>query len=389
MRLYYLILSLFGICVSLQVNAQIHPIVKVGVFAPIYMDSAFSDNTYKLGNTLSKSNMPGLEFYNGVMMAIDSLNAEGINAEVFFYDTKSAAEPLNVILENPALQSLSLIIASFNNRAEIKTLSDFALNNKIPLISETFPNDGGIIENPYFVLINSTLKTHTDALYKYLQRTYATSNIVWVKKKGQMEDLIQSYFTDNNKKTPAIPLKVKTVELIDSFSTVDLLNKLDSNRQNIVVCGTLSESFAMSVIKTIGANINYATQIIGMPNWDGFRDLSRPEMKGIDILYTSPYNYSRTDKLGMYITTKYRNKFLSRPSDQVFKGYESFFHFTKLWLKHKDNLIHNLSDKSYKLFNDFDIQPVKFKKENKGPDYWENRKLYFIKRVDGQIKLVN
>jgi hypothetical protein len=389
MRLYYLTLSLLGICFSLQVKAQIHPIVKVGVFAPIYMDSAFSDNTYKLGNTLSKSNMPGLEFYNGVMMAIDSLNAEGINAEVFFYDTKSTAEPLNVILESPVLQSLSLIIASFNNRAEIKTLADFALINKIPLISETFPNDGGITENPYFVLINSTLKTHTDALYKYLQRTYATSNIVWVKKKGQMEDLIQSYFIDNNKKTPAIPLKVKTVELIDSFSTADLLSKLDSNRQNIVVCGTLSEPFAMSVIKTLGANINYATQIIGMPNWDGFRDLSRPEMKGIDILYTSPYNYSRTDKLGMYITTKYRNKFLSRPSDLVFKGYESFFHFTKLWLKHKDNLIHNLSDKSFKLFNDFDIQPVKFKKENKVPDYWENRKLYFIKRVDGQIKLVN
>jgi hypothetical protein len=371
------------------VKAQIQPIVKVGVFAPIYFDSAFSDNTYKLGNSISKSNMPGLEFYNGVMMAIDSLNAEGVNAEVFFYDTKSATEPLDKILENPVLKSLSLIIASFNNRAEVKTLADFALANKIPLISETFPNDGGIIENPYFVLINSTLKTHTDALYKYLQRTYATSNIVWIKKKGQMEDLIQSYFIDNNKKTPAIPLKVKTIELIDSFSTTDLLNKLDSNRQNILVCGTLNEGFAMSVIKTLSANTNYATQVIGMPNWDGFRDLTKPEFKAVDVIYTSPYNYPRTDKLGIYITTKYRNKFLSRPSDLVFKGYESFYHFTKLWMKHRDNLIHNLSDKSFKLFNEFDIKPVKFKKENKDPDYWENRKLYFIKKVDGQIKLVS
>jgi hypothetical protein len=389
MRSPYLILSALGIFFSLPLKAQTLPVVKVGVFAPIYIDSAFSDSTYKLGNTISKSNMPGLEFYNGVMMAIDSLNAEGINAEVFFYDTKSTEEPLNTILENPDLKSLSLIIASFNNRTEIKMLADFSLINRIPLISETFPNDGGVVENPYFVLINSTLKTHADALYNFLQRTSATSNIVWVKKKGQMEDLIQSYFTDNNKKTPSIPLKVKTVELIDSFNTTDLLNKLDSNRQNIVVCGTLSEPFAMAVIKTLNANNNYATQIIGMPNWDGFRDLGRTEMKGIDIIYTSPYHYSRTDKLGTYLTTKYRNKFLSRPSDLVFKGYESFFHFTKLWLKHKENLIQNLSDKSYKLFNDFDIQPVKFKKENKSPDYWENRKLYFLKKVDGQIKLVN
>jgi hypothetical protein len=283
---------------------------------------------------------------------------------------------------------LSLIIASFNNRAEIKTLADFALVNKIPLISATYPNDGGIIENPYFVLINSTLKTHVDALYKFLQRTYATSNIVWVKKKGQMDDLIQSYFTDNNKKTPAVPLKVKTVELIDSFPTADLLIKLDSNRQNIVVCGTLNEGFAMSVIKTLSTNINYATIVIGMPNWDGFRDLFKPEYKAVGVIYTSPYNYTRTDKLGLYLTTKYRNKFLSRPSDLVFKGYESFYHFTKLSIKYRENLTHNLSDKSFKLFNDFDIQPVKFKKENKDPDYWENRKLYFIKKVDGQIKLL-
>jgi hypothetical protein len=359
------------------------------VFAPIYIDSAFSDNQYKLGNTISKSNMPGLEFYNGVMMAIDSLNAEGINAEVFFYDTKSATEPLEVILENPDLKTLSLIIASFNNRTEVKTLADFAQANRIPLISETYPNDGGIVENPYFVLINSTLKNHADALYKYLQKTYATSNIVWIKKKGQMEDLIQSYFTDNNKKTPAIPLKLKTVELIDSFSTADLLSKLDSNRQNVVVCGTLNEGFAMSVIKTLSVNINYSTQVIGMPNWDGFRDLTKPEYKAVDITFTSPYNFSRTDKLGLSLTIKYRNKFLSRPSDLVFKGYESCYRFTKLSIKHRENLIHNLSDKSFKLFNDFDIQPVKFKKENKEPDYWENRKLYFIKKTDGQFKLLS
>ncbi len=388
MRRPFLMILLLSICISQQVNGQLHPTIKVGVFASIYIDSAFSENNYKLGNSISKSNLPGLEFYNGVMMAIDSLNAEGVNAEVFFYDTKNAAEPLETILENPVLKSLTLIIASFNNRAEIKTLADFASVNKIPLISETYPNDGGITENPYFVLINSTLKTHTDALYKYVQKTYATSNIVWVKKKGQMEDLIQSYFSDNNKKTPSIPLKVKTVELIDSFSTPDLLNKLDSNRQNIVICGTLNEVFAMNVIKTLSANSNYSTQVIGMPNWDGFRDLIKPEFKSVDVIYTSPYNYSRTDKLGLSLTTKYRNKFLSRPSDLVFKGFESFYHFTKLSIKHKENLIHNLSDKSFKLFNDFDIQPIKFKKESKELDYWENRKLYYIKKTDGQLKLL-
>jgi hypothetical protein len=388
MRFSLLILYTLGCFFALGVKAQVSPTVKVGVFAPIYIDSAFNDNNYKLGTGIAKNILPGLEFYNGVMMAIDSLNAEGVNAEVFFYDTKSASEPLETILENEDLKSLSLIIASFNNRTEIKLLADFALEHKIPLISETYPNDGGVSENPYFVLINSTLKTHTDALYKYLQRTSATSNIVWVKRKGATEDLIQSYFTDNNKKTASIALKFKTVELVDSFSTADLINSLDSNRQNTVICGTLNESFSMSVIKTLSANKEYGAHVIGMPTWDGFKDLTKSDLRGVEIIYTSPYNYPRTDKLGALITAKYRNKFLSRPSDFVFKGYESVYHFTKLSIKYKENLINNLSDKSFKLFNEFDIQPIKFKKENLQADYFENKKLYFIKKLDGQIKSV-
>jgi hypothetical protein len=42
---------------------------QIAVFSPIYIDSAFNGNTYKLwGNYLPKNMMPGLEFYNGVII---------------------------------------------------------------------------------------------------------------------------------------------------------------------------------------------------------------------------------------------------------------------------------------------------------------------------------
>ncbi|HQR94516.1 MAG TPA: hypothetical protein PLZ97_14290, partial [Sediminibacterium sp.] len=116
-----------------ETRAQEAPI-KIVVFAPLYVDSAFSGNNFKLGNTnLPKYLLPGLEFYNGVMMAIDSLNAEGVNAEVLIYDSKKSEKAIQEILANPELEGVSLIIASFNNRNEIKPLADFALNKKIAL----------------------------------------------------------------------------------------------------------------------------------------------------------------------------------------------------------------------------------------------------------------
>ncbi len=383
-----LLLVLVSFFTIQESRAQEAPI-KIAVFAPIYLDSAFNGNNFKLGNTnLPKYLLPGLEFYNGVMMAIDSLNADGVNAEVLIYDSKQSEIAIQEILTKPELTGVTLIIASFNNRNEIKQLADFAQSRKIALISETYPNDGGVSENPYFVLINSTLRTHIDALYKYLQRFHSTDNLIWVKRKGALEDMIQGFFTELQKKTPSLALRIKTVEMVDSLNQQTLLAGLDSNRNNVLICGSLNEPFGNAIVKTLADNKDYKGTVVGMPTWDGFKDLTKPEYKSVEIIYSSPYNFPRTDKIAISISNKYKNKFQARPSDQVFKGFESTYHFSKLLIKHKEAFLNNLSDKSFKVFNDFDIQPIRFKRDNPSADYLENKKIYILKKLDGQVKPV-
>lgn len=379
-----LILSLLA---SAQVTDQ-KPL-KVAVFAPVYLDSAFNGADYKLGNTnsLPRYMLPGLDFYNGITLAVDSLNAEHVPLEVLFYDSKSLAEPLNQLLKKNELAEVSLIIAAFNNRNDIKPLADYALNRNIPLISATYPNDGGLEANPFFVLINPTLPTHCEGLYRYLQKTYPTSSMVMFRRKGVVEDLIQSEFSAMSRKTSGVPLKIRTVELTDSFTTRQVTGFLDSTRQNIIICGTLNEAFGINLVKALAESKNYPAIAIGMPTWDALKDID----KGVEIIYSTPftYNYLRKDKTGQQLVNKYRAKFQGRPSDMTFKGFESMYHFSKLLLKHNNTLINNLSDKDFKVFNDFDIQPVRLKKENMLPDYLENKKLYFIRKIDGQLKSVN
>lgn len=370
-------------------SAQEQPKVwKVAVFAPVYLDSAYTqDGNYRLGNQiLPRYMMPGLDFYNGVMLAIDSLNAEKQPVEVIFYDSKSVkGNPINAI-QDSALADVSLIIASFNNRNEIKPLSDFALEHEIPLISATYPNDAGLTENPYFILINPTLRTHLEGIYNYLQRVYPTSTMTMFRRKGAVEDMIQNGFADIAKSSKSVPLKIKTIELTDSFTTSQVIAYLDSSRQNIVICGSLNESFGTNLVKSLSESKKYRSIAIGMPTWDALRGVDR----NVEILYTTPYHFIRTDKLGLDITNTYRNKFSGRPSDMVFKGFEAMYRFTKLLIKHEGALIKNLSDKSLKLFNDFDIQPVKpYSNNSNAVDYLENKKLYYIRKMDGQIRSVN
>ncbi|OYW78494.1 MAG: hypothetical protein B7Z27_07360, partial [Sphingobacteriia bacterium 32-37-4] len=170
---------------SNSILAQQAAPMKIAVFAPIYLDTVFNGSNYILGNNnLPRTILPGLDFYNGVQLAIDSLNAEGQSLTVLFFDSKSNSQSVKQILATEALQDISMIIASFNNRNDVKPLADFALNKQIPLISMTYPNDGGVKDNPYFALVNPTLTTHVEGVFKFLQKNYPTEPIIYVKKPG-------------------------------------------------------------------------------------------------------------------------------------------------------------------------------------------------------------
>jgi hypothetical protein len=377
------------ICIVSNTHSQTNGrVYKIAVFAPVYLDSAFTqEGTYKLGSQiLPRYMLPGLDFYNGIMLAVDSLGKEQAPVEIVFYDTKSAKGTVNYAITDSTLSDASLIIASFSNRTEIKPLADFALEHEIPLISHTYPNDGGLTENPYFILINPTLKTHLEGIYRYLQRVYPTSNLTMFRRKGSVEDMIQSGFSDISRTTPGLPLKIKTVELTDSFTTSQVIAYLDSSKQNIIICGSLNEAFGSNLVKALSESRRYRSIAMGMPTWDALRGVD----KNIEVIYTTPYHFIRTDKLGLDITNTYRNKFSGRPSDMVFKGFEAMYRFTKLLIKHEGKLLANINDKSFKLFNDFDIQPVKpYSSNTNAVDYLENKKLYYIRKMDGQIRSVS
>lgn len=358
---------------------------KIAVFAPVYLDTAFRGDTYQLGkNNLPAYMIPGLDFYNGVMLAIDSLNKENAAIQVLFYDSKSLTEPIAQVVNKPEMQDVSLIIASFNNRNDIKLLADFALSKKIPLISATYPNSGGVRNNPYLILLNPTLSAHIEAVYKYMHRFYPTDPIIYFRKKGAVENLIESDIYGMNDKTQGLPLKLSSVELSDSFNTADVLDHLDSTHQNIVFCGSLDEKFGMKLSAALSSNLSYPVTAIGMPTWDGLKDIS----KDLSIIYSTPYQHRRADMTSIRMAKQYMAMFLTAPSDMVYKGFETMYHFTRLLLWYPENFMGHLSDKAFKVFNEYQIEPSSINRDTSTTDYLENKKLYFIQKKDGIIKSV-
>ena len=361
---------------------------KLVIFAPLYLDSAFdAAGNYRYDKSFPKFINPGLEFYEGIRMALDTIQDEHVSLNVQVLDTRSSSMPLSQLLDSSSLQGAGLIIGLVDNVRELQQLAAAADRQHIPFIDANYPNDGGITNNPSLVILNSTLRTHCEGVYRLLQRDYATKTLIYFRRKGAQDDRLKGYFADIDKTTAGVPLKMKYVTLDDGFDAAALAANLDSTEQTVCVAGSLDETFGYRLCALLATLKSYRTTLVGMPTWDNL-DWTKPECAGEEIIYSTPFYINPSDTLVKIINQSFKTRFYSRPSDMVFRGYECAYRFGKLLALHGSGLNGSLGEKKFRVFNDFEILPVFLNRRTMTLDYFENKKLYFIHKVDGNITRV-
>lgn len=363
--------------------------IKIALFSPLYLDSIFdSRNNYRFGKNFPKFINPGLEFYEGAAMALDSLKLRGLNIELFVFDSRAKNQTLSQQLNSLVGKNVGVIIAHAANH-EVRTFADAALALKIPFINANLPNDGAVNSNPYFVILNPTLKTQTEGIYKFVQKHYATKPITVFRKKGQLEDLIKKYFTEFGTYTASVPLQLKYVDLPSNFTVQQLKANLDTTVENLVVAGSLDENFGRRLAAGL-AEINKQSPVtvIGMPTWSNIRDFGKKDYQGLEIITSTPFYQAKNDWLSNQIGNAFSDAMSARPSDMVFRGYEVVWRFANLLHKYKKDIASNFGVSENNLFTQYDIQPVFLNRENMTLDYFENKRLYFLVLLDGEIKTV-
>ena len=360
---------------------------KVGIFAPLYLDTIFTSNgTIRFKDAIPKFMTPGLEFVHGAQIALDSMNMGSANVEAYIYDTKSYTQPIPQLVTDKKLDKLDIIIGSVKD-IDFKQLADFALSENIPFISATYPNDGGVSANPFLVIVNSTLKAHCEAIFSYLIQNHGTDKIFLCRQKGVQEDKVASYFKMINGQEGKPLLDIQTLNFDSTVSAGLIKNKLDSNRQTVIIGGSLDETFATSLTAACyDLYETYPITLIGMPNWDNFKALMKKDaFEDFPVYFTTPYFNTKWDAYSKMVNNAYTKKYKAKATDMVFKGFECTYLFTKLATKYPGDVMGHLNEKGTKVFSEYNFKPVMLKKEATFPDYFENKHVYFVRLMNGAI----
>lgn len=393
-KLFFTTLTFLTALLSLQTaaaqTADSVPAIKtyrVGVFAPLYLDSVFNTaGNFRYKEGIPKFIMPSLDFVNGFRTGIDSFKNVKNKIDIYIYDTKSFSQPLSTLIKTKKLDSLDLLIGSVRDY-EYKLLADLALAKQIPFISASYPNDGGITNNPYVVILNSTLKAHCEGIYSYILQNHGTDKIFLCRRTGQQEDRVAAYFKTINEQDGKPLLNIQTINVDSAITSNVLKPKLDSNRYTVVIGGSLDEGFANSLTTScFELYQQYPLTLIGMPNWDGFKSLVKKDaFEDFPIFYTTPYFNTKNDDYSKTLINSYAIKLKGKPSDMAFKGFECAQVFIKLLTEHPNDFMAHLNDKAYKMYSEYNLKPVMLKKTNASPDYFENKHLFFVRILNGNM----
>jgi hypothetical protein len=382
---------LCSLLLTAAASGQQRPNYKVGLFVPIFLDTAFNAaGEYRYGKSFPKQSLPGLEFLQGAEYALENFQSDPrATVQLHVFDIRSREGNLNRIAASPLLDSLNLIIGQVSGN-DYQQLAQLSKQRNIPFVSATFPNDGGVKATPTLMIVNARLNTHIQAIYNHLLVNMGTDNIIWARRNDPADNRVADLFRQLNDSPDGPLMKFKTLNTVGDPTTEQLLPLLDSTQRNVVIGGSLDESFAKRLGNVcLNVDKSYPITLVGMPSWETIPDFRKSDYNGLPVLYSTTFHKQAFAAVYDRIEESYRKKTASRPTDMMFKGYQSTYHFVSLLFKHGTNLAGNLGDSSLKSQTDLDFRPVRVGKSSEGTDYFENKRVYILKRENSTVTQLN
>jgi LysM repeat protein/ABC-type branched-subunit amino acid transport system substrate-binding protein len=313
------------------------------------LDSIINDSVRKAHpfNRYLSLNRSFLEYYQGFLIAIDSLKRAGINTTLFTYDTKSDTAEVQKILDELEIIRPNIIIGPIMNQ-NIKLVSAFSKENKIPLILPLSRNSqGSNFGNPYTVYMLPNRQTERDICSDYLSQ-YGNYNIVAIHNPDSVS--IENYKTFKNTFFSYLAAKsIYESTVFKEFSINDSVNfniqhALDAEKENIYIILSNKEADVINILGQLNLLSEKAKiKVFGLPSWQKYNNLRIEHLHKLNTVVYSPFFIDYTKPVTRNFIKTCRTKFGFEPYRTISSG--SGFNFA--FLGYETGLIFGTAYENY------------------------------------------
>lgn len=320
-----------------------------------------------------------VEFYEGFLMAADSLKRQGISLDIHTFDSKGKASEVSAILAQSKMKEMDIIFGPVNQEA-IPLLADFADKHDIRLVIPFSPKVDQVFKNPHIYQINTPQSYLYSEVYEHFIRKFSRSNVVFVED-GSSDSEKAEFIKGMKNGLKEKGISYKQVRIGTEIDPAKVIAAMDTLQENIFI-PTSGRSSALNKILPHLTMVrrehpNFNMHLFGYPEWQTYTQDFLANFYELDTYFYSSFYTNNLFPAAIQFTHAYR-RWYSKDMANTFPkygmlGFDIGYYFLKGLAQQGNKLEDNL--------NRIQVTPIqtgfKFERVNNWGGFI-NRKVFFV-----------
>ena len=328
-------------------------VIKVGLLIPFFTDINMLVDVDKavLNEQGFFPNTHFLDFYEGALLAIDTLRKQNISVDLLVLDTKNDSLTILKTLENAELKQVDIIIGPFYQQY-LDLVSEFGKKYNIPVISPLNAQNSFTENNHNTFAYIPDFKLQTELFSCVIASKYSDNNIICVHNNNPEElDILKCYKSSLLKDSLTKKILYNEINYKDKgFTGIESLCKTDN--ENIIFVPSTDQAFVTNLVTKLSLKTDKTPiTLIGLPVWRKYDNIELNYLHKLKFhTFTNAFiNYNDSNTINMI--KEYRFMFKNEPSNPYsFMAYDIFNLFIKA--------IHNYDKNFLSCINSIDYKPI-------------------------------
>lgn len=309
-------------------------LARVAMLLPFNL--ARNDSTVARGNG-TKGMYPAtdaaVQFYAGALIALDSLKEQGLNVDLSVFEVDDEPEGWRKVQGDPGLQNADLCIGPFYRAAIEQFASKFANTHFVcpaPLSNKV------LLGHPNVSKVQSGRPDQIQQIARYVAAMHADDNIILCSPDNTTDKELRIQVRRIlNEALEARPMRLRDSVVVvhgGKSLTADVIAKLSSTQQNVVVATSEDIEFVTGLVREL---VHQAKEkrivLVGLNAWMGMETLEARELEVLKTCVPASSWVDHGDPAVRRFTLAYRERWNNEPQEWAFLGFDAtYFYVTAL-----------------------------------------------------------
>jgi len=330
-----------------------------------------------------------VEYYEGFLLAVDSLKREGVDINLHVFDTGERTASIDALLAKPELKQMDIIFGP-GHAGHVKPVSDFCQENGIRLVIPFTSKESEVFTNPHIYQIYTPQSYLYAQVYKLFAEQFASYNIIFIEVNDGKDktDYINGLKLELDTRgighhTIPVPEVVETKkDDVEVIAVPALTAVMDSTKHNIIVPTSGTNTALIRLLPTLQLVVRagdnpYQMHLFGYPEWQKYYNDHLQAFYELDTYFYSSFYTNNLLPSSKAFHNKFRNMFnkemLRTYPKYGMLGFDTGYYFLRGLSRYGTKLEDNLSA--------YNIVPVQtgfhFERVNNWGGFI-NKKVFFV-----------